>query len=168
MRPTQLQPKGEGPMSNYDYEDDDDFTNDSSNDLVKQLRKAAKQKDKELQELRQQFESLSKAQRERAIKDALASRGVNQKIAAFIPQDIDPTEESVSKWLSEYSDVFGFQTEAEPQKANVDPAQAQAYQKLTAAADSGFTPDRGEEILSRLMNANSQAELDEIIRTSGL
>ncbi len=36
-------------MSNYDYEDDDDFTTeDTSNDLVKQLRKAAKQKDKEL------------------------------------------------------------------------------------------------------------------------
>ena len=44
-------------MSNYDYEDDDDFTEDTSNDLVKQLRKAAKQKDKELQELRSQFES---------------------------------------------------------------------------------------------------------------
>ena len=154
-------------MSNYDYEDDDDFTNDSS-DLVKQLRKAAKQKDKELQELRQQFESLNKAQRERAIKDALASRGVNQKIAAFIPQDIDPTEESVSKWLGEYADVFGFEAEAETQKPSVDPAQAKAYQKLTNAADSGFTPDRGAEIMSRLMNANSQEELDEIIRTSGL
>ena len=154
-------------MSNYDYEDDDDFTNDSS-DLVKQLRKAAKQKDKELQELRSQFESVSKAQRERAIKDALASRGVNQKIAAFIPQDIDPTEESVSKWLGEYADVFGFEAEAETQKPSVDPAQAKAYQKLTNAADSGFTPDRGAEIMSRLMNANSQEELDEIIRTSGL
>ena len=154
-------------MSNYDYEDEDDFTTDSS-DLVKQLRKAAKQKDKELQELRSQFESLNKASRERAIKDALASRGVNQKIAAFIPQDIDPTEESVSKWLTEYADVFGFESSAETQKANVDPAQAQAYQKLTQAADSGFTPDRGAEIMSRLMNANSQAELDEIIRQSGL
>ena len=155
-------------MSKYDYEDDDFESNDSGNDLVKQLRKAAKQKDKELQELRSQFESLNKAQRERAIKDALASRGVNQKIAAFIPQDIDPTEESVSKWLTEYADVFGFESSAETQKANVDPAQAQAYQKLTQAADSGFTPDRGSEILSRIMNANSQAELDEIIAQSGL
>jgi hypothetical protein len=154
-------------MSNYDYEDDDDFTTDSS-DLVKQLRKAAKQKDKELQELRSQFESLNKAQRERAIKDALASRGVNQKIAAFIPQDIDPTEESVSKWLTEYADVFGFESSAETQKANVDPAQAKAYQKLTNAADSGFTPDRGAEIMSRLMNAQTPDELDEIIRQSGL
>ncbi len=155
-------------MSNYDYEDDDDFTTDLSTDLVKQLRKAAKQKDKELQELRSQFESLNKAQRERAIKDTLASRGVNQKIAAFIPSDIDPTEESVSKWLTEYADVFGFEASAETQKPNVDPAQAQAYQKLTNTADSGFTPDRGAEIMSKLMNANSQAELDEIIRQSGL
>jgi hypothetical protein len=55
-------------MSNYEYEDDDDdiTTSESSNDLVKQLRKAAKQKDKELQELRAQFEGISKAQRERA------------------------------------------------------------------------------------------------------
>ena len=155
-------------MSNYDYEDEDDFDTNDSSDLVKQLRKASKQKDKELQELRSQFESLSKAQRERAIKDTLASRGVNQKIAAFIPQDIDPTEESVSKWLTEYADVFGVDTGAETQKPNVDPAQAKAYQKLTNAADSGFTPDRGAEIMSRLMNANSQEELDEIIRTSGL
>ena len=86
-------------MSNNDY-DDDDFDDTPSNDgdnLVKQLRKAAKQKDKELAELRSQFENLTKAQRDRAIKDALASRGVNTKIASFIPSDIDPTEESVSK-----------------------------------------------------------------------
>ncbi len=77
-------------MSNYEYEDEDDdiTTNDSSNDLVKQLRKAAKQKDKELQELRSQFETLNKGQRERAIKDALAARGVNQKIASFDIKDI--------------------------------------------------------------------------------
>ena len=106
-------------MSNYDYEDDDDFTSeDTSNDLVKQLRKASKQKDKELQELRSQFESLSKGQRERAIKDALAARGVNGKIAAFIPQDIDPTEESVSKWLEDYADVFGIEV-SQTQTPNV-------------------------------------------------
>ena len=155
-------------MSNYDYEDDDDFTMDSSNDLVKQLRKAAKQKDKELQELRSQFESLNKAQRERAIKDALASRGVNQKIASFIPQDIDPTEESVSKWLADYSDVFGLNVEAEPQKPSVDPAQANQYKRLTQAADAGFTPDYGADVMSKLLNANTPEELDEIIRQSGL
>jgi hypothetical protein len=153
-------------MSNYDYEDDD-LDNDS-NDLVKQLRKANKQKEKELADLKSQFENLSKAQRERAIKDALASRGVNQKIAAFIPQDIDPTEESVSKWLQDYSDVFGFEG-AEPEaKPNIDPAQAKQYQRMTNSVQQSSTPSGGEDIMRRLLNANSREELDEVIKNSGL
>ena len=154
-------------MSNYDYEDDDDFTEDSSNDLVKQLRKASKQKDKELAELRSQFESLSKGQRERAIKDALAARGVNGKIAAFIPQDIDPTEESVSKWLEDYADVFGIET-SQTQTPNVNPADAAAYKRMTNSADSGASPEHNGDIMQKLMNANSKEELDEVIRLSGL
>jgi hypothetical protein len=156
-------------MSNYEYEDEDDeITTDSSNDLVKQLRKAAKQKDKELQELRSQFENLSKGQRERAIKDLLASRGVNSKIASFIPQDIDPTEESLSKWLDDNGDVFGIesgQTQATP---NVDPSQAAAYKRMTNTADSGASPEHNTDIMQKLLNANSREELDEVIRLSGL
>jgi hypothetical protein len=156
-------------MSNYDYEDDDDFTNDdSSNDLVKQLRKASKQKDKELNELKAQFESLNKSQRERAIKDALASRGVNSKIASFIPQDIDPTEESVSKWLEDYADVFGIETGQTQATPNVNPNDAAAYKRMTNSADSGVSPEHNGDIMQRLMNANSKEELDEVIRLSGL
>jgi hypothetical protein len=154
-------------MSNYDYEDDDDFTEDTSNDLVKQLRKASKQKDKELQELRSQFETLSKGQRERAIKDALAARGVNGKIAAFIPQDIDPTEESVSKWLEDYADVFGIEV-SQNQTPNVNPNDAAAYKRMTNSADSGVSPEHNGDIMQKLMNANSKEELDDVIRLSGL
>jgi hypothetical protein len=155
-------------MSNYDYEDDDDFTfDDSSNDLVKQLRKASKQKDKELNELKAQFESLNKSQRERAIKDALASRGVNSKIASFIPQDIDPTEESVSKWLEDYADVFGIEV-SQTQTPNVNPNDAAAYKRMTNSADSGVSPEHNGDIMQKLMNANSKEELDEVIRLSGL
>ena len=156
-------------MSNYDYEDDDiDTPSNDGGDLVKQLRKATKQKDKELAELKAQYESLAKANRERAIKDALASRGVNSKIAAFIPQDIDPTEESVSKWLENYSDVFGVQTQANQATPNVDPKQAAAYQRMTSAVDQGATPEFQADIHNRLLNAQSREELDEIIRQSGL
>jgi len=157
-------------MSNYEYEDDDDdiTTSDSSNDLVKQLRKASKQKDKELQELRAQFENLSKGQRERAIKDVLASRGVNGKIASFIPQDIDPTEESLSKWLDDYADVFGFESSQTQATPNVDPAQAAAYKRMTNTADSGASPEHNADIMQKLLNTNSREELDEVIRLSGL
>jgi len=154
-------------MSNYDYEDED-FENDDSNDLVKQLRKATKAKDKELAELKVQYESLAKSNRERAIKDALVSRGVNSKIAEFIPQDIDPTEESVSKWLEDYSDIFGVPQAEAQAKPNVDPKQAAAYQRMTNAVEQGITPEFQAEIYQRLMNANTREELDEIIRSSGL
>ena len=155
-------------MSNYDYEDDDDnATVDTSTDLIKQLRKANKQKEKELAELKAQFEGLNKSQRERAIKDALAARGVNTKIASFIPQDIDPTEESVSKWLESNADVFGIQV-AENQTANVDPTQAKQYQRMTNAAEQGNSPNASADIMQKLLNANSREELDAVIRQSGL
>ena len=156
-------------MSNFDYEDeDDDTTQDFSqnNDLVKQLRKANKQKEKELAELKAQFDGVSKAQRERAIKDVLEARGVNKKVASFIPSDIDPTEESLSKWLTEYGDVFGIT--AEPTQDVVDPAQAAAYKKMNSTVDSGLTPDSSDDMLRKILNANSKEELDEVIRQSGL
>lgn len=155
-------------MSNFEYEDDDDdmTTSDSSNDVVKQLRKANKQKEKELAELRAQFEGVSKAQRERSIKDVLESRGVNSKIAKFIPSDVDSTEESLSKWLDENGDVFGFTTESN--QPVVDPAQAAAYKKMNNVTDQGLTPDASDDIMRKLMSANSKEELDDIIRQSGL
>ena len=63
-------------MSNYDYEDDDFDTTDGG-DLVKQLRKATKAKDKELAELKAQYESLAKANRERAINATIQGQLAN-------------------------------------------------------------------------------------------
>ena len=154
-------------MSNYDYEDDEDDVTTESNDVVKQLRKANKQKEKELADLKSQFESLNKQQRERTIKDVLEARGVNKKISAFIPQDLDPTEESLSKWLDDYGDVFGLET-TESNQPVVDQATQDAYQKMNRVTGQGITPDSGDDIYRKLMSANSKEELDDIIRQSGL
>jgi hypothetical protein len=154
-------------MSNYDYEDDEDEVTTESNDVVKQLRKANKQKEKELADLKSQFETLNKQQRERAIKDVLEARGVNKKISAFIPQDLDPTEESLSKWLDDYGDVFGLDT-TESNQPVVDQATQDAYQKMNRVTGQGITPDSGDDIYRKLMSANSKEELDEVIRQSGL
>lgn len=157
-------------MSNFEYEDDeDDITtpSDNGNDLIKQLRKAAKQKDKELQDLKAQFDNLSKAQRERAIKDTLESRGVNSKIAKFIPSDIDPTEESLSKWLDENGDVFGFQATPTNQ-ANTDPADIAAYKRMNQTTEQGLTPDSSDDLMRKILSAATPEELGDILRQSGL
>jgi hypothetical protein len=155
-------------MSNQWDDDDDDYgSNDESNQLVRQLRKQNKQKEKELAELKAQFDGLSKAQRERVIKDTLAAKGVNTKIAAFIPGDIEASEDAVSRWLDDYSDVFGFE-QSKQVTPNVDPNQAKQYQKMTQTAEQGLSPEAGEDIMRRLLNANSKEELDAVIRESGL
>ena len=154
-------------MSNYDYEDEDDDFTTESNDLVKQLRKAAKAKDKELAELRAQFEGLSKSQRERAIKDVLEARGVSGKVAKFIPSDIDPTEESLSKWLDDNGDVFGISA-AESNQPVVDPATANAYKKMNAAVEQGLTPDSQEDLMRKILSANTKEELDAVLAQTGL
>lgn len=154
-------------MSNYEYEDDDDFDFESqSNDLVKQLRKANKQKERELAELKQQFTKLSKAQRERELSETLQSRGVNPKIAKFIPEDIADAS-AVDSWLAEYGDVFGV-VPTEQAKPNVSAEDAAAYKRITQTVDSGVTPEATADIMNRMLSANSKEELDEIIRTSGL
>jgi len=159
-------------MSNNDYEDDDfdtaeDTSANTNNDLVKQLRKANKQKEKELAELQAKMGELSKAQRERAIKDVLEARGVNKKIASFIPTDLDPTEESLSKWLDDNGDVFGIQA-PDTNQNNVDPAQAAAYQKMNQTMNNGITPDATEDIMKKLLSAETPEQLAEVMRLSGL
>ena len=159
-------------MSNIDYEDDDDdFTTpvvDQSNDLVKQLRKAQKQKDKELAELKAQYEALNKQSRERAIKDVLEARGVNGKVAKFIPSDIDPTEESLSKWLADNGDVFGIQQATEQQPPAVNPAEQAAYKKMNSAVEQGLTPDSSEDLLKKILNTQTPEELTELLNSTGI
>jgi hypothetical protein len=110
---------------------------------------------------------LSKAQRERAIKDVLEARGVNKKIASFIPTDLDPTEESLSKWLDDNGDVFGIQA-PDTNQNNVDPAQAAAYQKMNQTMNNGITPDATEDIMKKLLSAETPEQLAEVMRLSGL
>ena len=60
-----------------------------------------------------------------------------------------------------------FRSEDKSQPA-VDPAQAAAYKKMNQAVDQGLTPDSTDDIMRKLLSANSREELDEVIRNSGL
>ena len=162
---------GDGLMSNNDYEDDDfdleDNSSNANNDLVKQLRKQLKQKEKELADFNSKLGELSKSQRERAIKDVLEARGVNKKIASFIPSDLDPTEESLSKWLDDNGDVFGIQA-PDTNQNNVDPVEAAKYQKMNQTMNNGITPDATDDIMKKLLSAETPEQLAEVMRLSGL
>ena len=141
-----------------DEDEDDDFTPsfDSDTDLVRKLRKDLKQAQKRNKELEGSLGELSKAQRERIIKDAFASKGVNPKIASFVPQDIDASEEAVTQWLDNYADVFGIKLE---EKQAVSQEDIQSMQRMNNALTGAEAPGASDDLANRIANANSEDEI---------
>jgi hypothetical protein len=155
-------------MATNDWTDDDDFddiddapqSNDGS-DLLKKLRKAKRSDEKRIKELTEQLETLSKAQRERVIKEVLDAKGVNPKAARFIAKDLeaDINEESVAKWLDDNGELFGLtkQVTEDPQK-QMDLAALRQQDIVTQGAQ---TPNPGMDADQMLNDATSA---DDIIR----
>ena len=156
-------------MSNtyWDEEDDDLDTESQSfgmqeSDLLKKLRKAKRADEKRIKELTEQLEGLSKAQRERVVKEVLEKKGVNQKAARLVMKDLDEVnEESVSRWLDDNADLFGLQV-AEKEIPTQDMAALRQQDILTQGA---VTPDRGLDIEQRLNNAGSAEEILNLLRS---
>jgi hypothetical protein len=146
-----------------DEEEDDDFTPsfESDTDLVRKLRKDLKQAVKRNKELEGSLGELSKAQRERIIKDAFASKGVNPKIASFVPQDIDASEEAVTAWLENYADVFGIKTEEKQQFVSQE--DITSMQRMNNALTGAEAPGASDDLANRIANASSEDEVLSIL-----
>jgi|TARA_R110000822_G_scaffold3087_13_gene14056 hypothetical protein len=152
--------------TNYDDDDiDEDF---EPQDVVKQLRKVNRTLEKRLRELEEETTTLKTQTRQRTVKDVLTSKGINPKVATFIPQDIEMTEEAVTNWLNEYGDVFGVvQTEAtkDESQAQSDPA-LQAASRINNTMSSGTPPGVDENMMSKMANARSAEELNHLLGIS--
>ena len=72
----------------------------------KGLRAQLEQALREKKELESQVADLAGKYRQVEVTSILAAKGVNSKIAKFIPSDVTG-EEAISKWLEENADVFG-------------------------------------------------------------
>lgn len=158
-------------MSNNYWEDDEDdldveeapqYTGD---DLVKKLRKAKRADEKRIKELTEQLETLSKAQRERTVKEILEQKGINTKATRLILKDLDAIDdESVNRWLDENGDLFGYQKEAQQSpEQQIDLAALRQQDILTHGAVS---PSRADDAMSRLMSAKSASEIIDMINGS--
>jgi hypothetical protein len=155
--------------NNYWDEDEDDLDTDTDvqmdgSDLLKKLRKAKRSDEKRIKELTEQLEGLSKAQRERTVKEVLEKKGVNAKAARLILKDIeDVNEESVNHWLNDNADLFGLTVDTPEQKANdIDRA---ALRQQDAITSNAITPDRMDDINNKIDGADSMDALLDILRS---
>ena len=152
--------------NNYWDEDEDDLDTETEvqmdgSDLLKKLRKAKRNDDKRIKELTEQLEGLSKAQRERTVKEVLEQKGVNLKAQRLILKDLDDiTEESVNNWLEDNGDLFGL---TQPEVSQEKELNRAALRQQDMVTQLGMSPDRADDLLNRINNAETVEELHSII-----
>ena len=145
------------------YDEDDDFdvieeTQDANGPA--NLRKALKRAEKEKKELADQLSAIQSDLRSRSVKDVLATKGVPDKVAKFIPGDVS-TPEQIDAWLEENADVFGFSKTTETAQADEEQqANVASYQRINAATANANTPSRDQDIAAKLAGAKSIEELN--------
>lgn len=151
-------------MSNNNewYEDDDDFFEEEDQTSgLQNLRKADRAKSKRIKELEAELDGLRSFQRQSVVSSVLNERGVNPKIATFIPADVADDAESISKWLDEHGEIFGVQ--AQVQQPMVDQENLSMLRQIDAVTGSALSPDDVSDVFSRINNAQSAEELLEMI-----
>lgn len=155
----------------YDEEEFDDFeeTPRSGDDVVKKLRRAERMQSKRVKELEAELSSLRKFQRDANVSKVLTEKGINPKIAAFIPSDMDTSEESLTSWLEQYGDVFGMQQQQpqQTQQQEVDMDNLAAMRQIDAVTSNALSPDYVNDAYGAIDNATSVEELMNYLYSQG-
>lgn len=150
----------------WDDEDEDDSAQTdfgtTDTDLVKKLRKALKAEQKKARELESTLGELTKAQRERVLKDVLTSKGVNMKVAKFIPSDLDASEEAINTWLETNADVFGIEV---PKQQTISERDKASLRQMDIVTQGASSPERADEFAMKIDNAESADELLAFLRS---
>jgi len=160
VRLTQTTTMGDIAMSNVyqDFDEEELESNEDGGDLVTQLRRATKKKDKQLKELMDELSSLKTAQRANSIKSVLSERNLNPKIAAFIPESIEASPEAVDAWLEEHAEVFGLQVQKQEQAPDLA-----ALRQIDTVAAAAQVPVGIDDTLLRIDQATSAEEIINMI-----
>jgi type I site-specific restriction-modification system R (restriction) subunit len=144
----------------FDLEDDEPAAAPQGNDLVKQLRKADRQKEKRIKEMEAELQTLRSAQRDISVSKVLESEGIDPKISKFIPADVQDAE-SVKAWLADNAEIFGYQPE---QKQNQQNSQDwESMQNMDSVTDGALSPNQLDNEYQLLNQAQSRDDLMRLI-----
>jgi len=139
----------------FDFEDDDQGT-----DLVKQLRKQVKELSSALKERDEYLQEFLMVTREQELSEALKEMGVNPKVAAFVPDEVEDMDD-LEAWLGEYGEVFGIEAVDDEGGA---PESVQAAELMSAVEEGGIDPTVGQSLEAKIQAASTPEELAAILK----
>lgn len=159
-------------MSQYEYDGEDfdlevDDSELSGTDLVKKLRKQINAMNKALKEKDELLSEYEEVAYQESISETLEAWGLNPRIAAFVPDDIED-EDDLAAWLDEYGDAFNvgsFQREEEVSEGSaLNDDALQASELMADLEEGGFDPEVGLDIQHRMEQAETPEELLSMLR----
>jgi hypothetical protein len=128
-------------MTGYQYTDDDYDEQEEpvKQNPVKDLRKQLSAKDKELKELREKFEGLDRAARQRTAAEELEARNADKRYARFLLADqVDPSDKvAVDRWVNENADLLGVEVRQADSIADEDVDAANRQERITRPRGQG-------------------------------
>jgi hypothetical protein len=151
----------------FEFEDyDDEPQRGASDDVLKKVRRAERAKDKQLKELQSELEALRKFQREATISQVLTEKGVNPKVAKFIPADIEMSSDSISNWLTDNGELFGVAAPVQQNAAHSE--DFAALRQIDAVTSGAISPDDVNDAFNIMNNAGSAEELLNFLYSQGV
>lgn len=158
-------------MSQYEYDSEDfdleiDDSELSGTDLVKKLRKQINAMNKALKEKDELLSEYQEVAYQNSVAETLSDWGLNPRIAAFVPDDIED-EEELAAWLEEYGDAFNIgsvQEETDVEGYPLDDDALQASELMSDLEDGSFDPEVGLDIQHRMEQAQTPEELLAMLR----
>ncbi len=140
-----------------DYEDGQESSGKGLRGQLEQALADKKALEAEVAELR------GKA-RQTEVSNVLTAKGVNPKVAKFIPTDVEG-EEGISKWLEENADLFGAtpqDDDTQQQDAGIAPEVKESASRLQNLGSSAQSPSKLDDIEARMASAQTSEELQEL------
>ena len=140
---------------------------------LKDLRKQLKELSRENKKLADEVSSQRAATRANALKKLVADQGYPDKVAGLLPHDIEPTEEAVKGWFSEYGEVFGAKSadrqEQEPEENREPDPGEEAIRRMQRTVNTGNPPgSRTEEVEAKFRDTSlTEEQFLELLRSQG-
>jgi hypothetical protein len=143
--------------------------------LPNKARQHMRKIEKENQELKDKLAKLELSQRKTSVSEIIKAKGYDPKISAFVPKEIDSTDEAVGKWLEDFGGLFAKTGAEDTQDAKEDegkddavaPDIKAALAQLSNAASGGMTPKMLADLDQQMKNAKTEEELFAIMRKQG-
>jgi len=158
-------------MSDYGFNEEETESQEVFNG-PKALRDLVERQKADLKAVTDEMNALRSRVREAELGKAFTAKGLPEKAMGLFPKDVEPTDEKITEWVSQYGDLFGMSkqgetsqgTQANESAVQTPPAvpnEAQSQFQQMSAVSTGAAPMAGNPAYNDLQKAIANPNLHE-------